>query len=171
MGLDITAYKNAKIIDRLPDIEDWETKYWENPDYPQTDYIGNYHADSFPEWRDGLELGAVYQYEDSYSFRAGSYYNFWLWRDWLSTAILGVSAGVVWDKTEKYQNSPFYRLINFSDREGIIGPLTAKSLATDFQEFQRAIDELGCDGWLKDKYADWRKAFEYAAENGYVDFH
>ncbi len=171
MGLDITAYKNTKVIDYLPEVEDWEDKYYGCIDMPEnTAYIDNCLANHFPEWAEGLEFGAEYQYEDCYCFCAGSYSGYNYWRNWLSLTVLGISAATVWANKELYQEKPFYRLINFSDCEGVIGPIHSAKLAEDLKEHQSSIDELKCEQWLKDKYANWKRAFEHASENGYVDF-
>jgi hypothetical protein len=52
----------------------------------------------------------------------------------------------------------------------VIGPVVAKKLLKDFQDhFEKAKDTL--DNYSFDKYVDWMKAFEFAADNGAVDFH
>lgn len=64
------------------------------------------------------------------------------------------------------EGGPFWELIHFADNEGTIGPATAAKLAKDFAEFQAEADKLEDDveaRWFREKYADWRKAFEVAA--------
>lgn len=174
MGLDITAYTKVKLIETLEDIEEWETKYWMADNDTQTDYIysgyfkdGNYHK----EWAEGLEPGGVYKYEDCHSFRAGSYSGYNRWREWLSMLGLGVMPETVWKNAKLYENKPFYRLINFSDCEGIISSKFSKELAKHFADHQSIVDASDSDEYYKEKYTDWRKAFELAADNGYVSFH
>ena len=110
------------------------------------------------------------RHEDCYSFRAGSFHAHRVWCNWLSETILNCTANFVRDNYT-YKNKPFYQLINFTDAEGFIETTNAKKLAQDFADHQHIIDKLSCDQWLKDLYANWHKAFEYAADNGFVDFH
>jgi hypothetical protein len=170
MGLDITVYKNVNVIGHASRIDDWEEDYYMK-DRENTVYIYPGLSDFFPEWAEGLEYGAVYEYEDSFSFRAGSYSGYNYWRRWLCETFLDVDPKVVWNTPEAFENAPFYRLIHFADNEGYISQVHAQKLARDFQQYQEKVDDLDCEPWLKDKYADWRKAFEMASENGFVDFH
>lgn len=64
---------------------------------------------------------------------------------------------------------PFWELINFSDCEGIIGPVVSAKLARDFQEYQEKANSQLTDYDLE-RYNSWRQAFELAAENGVVRF-
>lgn len=171
MGLDITAYGQVKRIGEASDWEDYEEHY----DWKTTDYIWPGHvADDAPfgDWSAGIAAG-VYEYDEDkrHSFRAGSYSGYNEWRAWLSVLALGVAPSDVWAESSIYEDKPFYRLINFSDCEGIIGPVYAKQLAKDFAAFQSKADAAECNDWFKAKYTDWRKAFELAADGGYVDFH
>jgi hypothetical protein len=170
MGLDITAYKNVKVINHLSDVEDWEENYYMKG-REDTVYIYPSLVDWFPEWAEGLEYGAVYEYEDAFGFRAGSYSGYNWWREWLCETFLGVSPQVVWDNPKDFQNAPFYRLIHFADSEGYISKIHAEKLAKDFQKYQDDIDLLDDEDWTKQAYNNWRKAFEMASENGFVGFH
>ena len=167
MGLDITAYKNVKLIGAAQSYEEYE----ENYDWRETDYIETWVPNHFGDAYAGTIPGSVYEAEDSFGFRAGSYSGYNYWRNWLSITFLGVSAQEVWDNAETYSNKPFWRLIEFADNEGVIGPIWSAKLAIDFANHQATVDALPCEQWLKDCYAYWRKAFEMAAQNGYVKFH
>jgi len=170
MGLDITSYKNVKIIGRSSDVEEWEENYYLN-NKEDTVFIYPGLSNFFPEWAVGLEYGAVYEYEDAFGFRAGSYSGYNYWREWLCETFLNVSPRTVWNNPELYEDKPFYRLIHFADNEGFISQIHAQKLAKDFQQYQNVVDTLDCDEWMKEKYNDWRKAFEMASENGFVEFH
>lgn len=72
---------------------------------------------------------------------------------------------------------PFFELIHFSDCEGTIGPVVSKKLAEDFAKYQKAADSfIGTHddgkpgGYFAEIYAEFRKAFETASNNGAVDF-
>jgi hypothetical protein len=163
MGLDITAHKNLiapqdceEVRDAAGDLK-WDAGWHEV-------CLNN----SFPSRGDGLQDGQVYKSEDSFGFRAGSYGGYNSWRDQLAKLAGYSNAQQCWATPEK--SGPFYELINFSDCEGVIGPDTSKKLAEDFATFERMAG-LHEDEWFRSKYQDWKKAFEFASENGCVDFH
>jgi len=169
MGLDITAYKNITLIDTCA-MEEWEGKHG----WAATVHIwpGNLDGSHFPEQRAGAELkpNGVYEYEDVHSFRAGSYSGYNHWRSDLAMMALGQRPEDVWAIPAAYRDKPFYYIVNFSDCEGYIAGVAAKKLAQDFADFQERADQHPSE-WFREKYADWRKAFEFAAENGFVSFH
>lgn len=173
MGLDITAYRKAELIDTLPDTEAWEEKYYWPGNFTKTcfiypPYVHDFH---FAEWAKGLVAGGVYRYEEEFDFRAGSYSGYNVWRAQLCQMALGVGPGVLWENPLYYRNHPFYRLINFSDCEGLINAEFSAGLAKDFAAFQDHADHMQDDGYFAQKYADWREAFEMAADGGFVYFH
>lgn len=54
----------------------------------------------------------------------------------------------------------------------MIGPKTSAKLAMDFAAFQEKADLFDwSDEYYANKYADWRRAFELAADGGAVCFH
>ena len=88
-----------------------------------------------------------------------------------SRAFVGVVPKELWTLSpddEAARATPFYELINFSDCEGFIGPKTSAKLAKDFAAWQ---EKAGERGWFSEKYAQWRAAFELAANGGVVQFH
>ena len=179
MGLDITAYQGLKKVDNplldsdgYPENYDTETKFGVNPHYT--------------ERMEGVDPDAVYQYEDSFGFRAGSYGGYNAWREELAklagyapVSVDEYSIGKprlrhdhgAWNQTE----GPFWELIHFSDCEGVIGPVVATKLAKEFAEWdERAKTHsatIDRGDWFYPLYREWRKAFEMAAQNGAVDFH
>jgi hypothetical protein len=160
MGLDISYYVNAKLA---PDAERDENNLPADPNL-----VLAYVNPDFAERADALKHEAVYAYDDSGGFRAGSYGGYNAWRDKLAQLAGFASADDVWNQGSP-QEKPFVPLINFSDCEGIIGPETAARLAKDFAEHQDEADRVG--GYFAEKYRDWRSAFEAVAGNGFVDFH
>lgn len=166
MGLDITAYKNVKLIETLRAYEDYESKYDWQDNY---DFLS---ANVLSMWADrssDLTPGGVYSYEDSMGFRAGSYSWYNYWRNELSKMMLNVEASDVWNNPDRYKEMPFYELINFSDCEGVLGTQVCRDLAEDFETYL-SIAVMHTDEWFVDKYNNWLEAFKFA-ENGYVDFH
>jgi len=180
MGLDISAYSNIVLID--PDTKDgadYYEKYWGKTDF-ETLYIreGFFTRDDIHHepWANGLQAGVYRVDGDSMGLRAGSYSGYNHWRAMLCKSALGFEPRVIWDNPDHFKDEPFFYLINFSDCEGIIGPEVAKKLAKDFADHQEAIDAMepnyGPDiEGFQAKYAEWRKAFELASDNGCVKFH
>lgn len=174
MGLDITAYRQVALApnavvdkDGYPDDYDNYVRIYANPDFAR-------HAQ-------GLTDRAIYTTgTESHEFRAGSYGGYNWWRDEL--AKLAGYAKMECDNGYggvrishcvpcwKGAGGPFAELINFSDCEGVIGPVMSAKLARDFAEFQVKADAHP-EERFREKYADWRKAFELAADGGMVQFH
>lgn len=157
MGLDITAFKNAVQV-------------------PNEDEDGRsvYPADKTLDRLDGMPRGS-YKGEDEIGFRAGSYSGYNNWRTSLCRAALGVNPDVVWSNATEWQGKPFFELINFSDCEGAIGPVTSKKLAQDFTAEREKV-KAGLNGmpdadWFWSRYDLWEKAFTLASESGFVIFH
>lgn len=163
MGLDITYFRRlTKQAPPAPDFDPdahWE-KGWRslfgNPDFPG-------HA---PEIEDGAFYSAAD--EDVGGFRAGSYGGYNVWRDQLAQLAGWPSAQAVWNG--KVATGPFVELINFSDCEGVIGAGVSAKLAKDFAAYQPKADAHP-DEYFRAKYAEWRRAFEAAADGGAVEFH
>lgn len=150
MGLDIVYYAHLEAVSSDEVDNDESYAYiCVNPD--------------FEDQADGLETG-LYDCERSGSFRAGSYRGYNLWRSRLAILIDKTDYDI-WDNSE----GPFAELINFSDCEGIIGPVTSAKLAKDFSEHQE-IAERKEDSYFLYLYNEWRKAFETAANGGCVRF-
>lgn len=166
MGLDITAYR------ALSKVEDAATDADGNPEAYDTHWRAHpvvvaFTEENWPGRSQGIEPGAIYVFGEIFDFRAGSYGGYNQWRDELARFAGYGSALEVWesDRTE----GPFLELINFADNEGVIGPVVAAKLAKDFQEFQSKADQE--ESWWRSSYANWRRAFEMAADNGAVVFH
>jgi hypothetical protein len=174
MGLDITAYsklaKNVLALDEdgeplLENYLDTHAKAWINPDWP--------------ERGEGLEDDAWYTYGQSMGFRAGSYSGYSDWREALAklagypeteteSASFGaryLSSAACWNGA----TGPFSELIDFSDCEGTLGPVVSKKLLEDFVTFDLAARTIG--GRFYERYAEWKQAFELAADDGMVCFH
>ena len=165
MGLDITAYRGLTKIDNA-EMEDGQPKNWE------TDVMFWSNYPEFPGRSEGVDTnGTVYNFADKFGFRAGSYSGYNNWRELLAEFAGYDGARQVWDG----KTGPFSELINFADNEGTIGPVVSAKLARDFAEFQERADAFTApEDWgnyWHQKYNDWRKAFEMAADNGAVAFH
>lgn len=158
MGLDITAYKNLKKVDNPVLDDEGYPVNWESEWLPGSSM--DWSEEHFPGRAEGIDSKAVYTYEDSFDFRAGSYGRYGLWRDRLCDLSDGKS---------------FVELTWFADNEGVIGYVVAEKLYKDFvdnYEKAKAYSQTFEDGeyWFK-KYETWMQAFEYAKDHGAVDFH
>ncbi|KFB11047.1 hypothetical protein [Nitratireductor basaltis] len=178
MGLDILAYSAIEKIDCVFN-EDGEPIDSETREPLDCDcYIQLYVNNSFPGRADEIENKGVYSFRDSVGFRAGSYGGYNNWRDDLAK-IAGWPLGEYEQYGERRAshciecwngaNGPFSELINFSDCEGVIGASVSQKLASDFKEYQTMADAHP-DAYFREKYAEWRRAFELASDSGCVKF-
>lgn len=158
MGLDITAYKNLKVVEKPQFNEYGELENWDTEWKPGASM--EWSEKHFPGRGEGINSNTVYTWEENFTFRAGSYSGYNLWRSKLAKFAGG---------------SDFNELINFADNEGVIGFVVSKKLADDFNKNEAKAKEFAEtfeDGdWWFDKYQSWKKAFEIASENGAIDFH
>lgn len=187
MGLDITAYSNLHHVgqhDFDPDLNEGEPG-------PYCYYAGHVQAGayaSFPrsfrgipvlETRDGFIWGGCYaetEKTETYAFRAGSYSGYGAWRQDLAaqfnpTTLSQDAHGLT--MSEPDPELPFYELIWFADNEGCIGPEAARDLLDDFRQHASKYRPRRDDPfhYFTEKYVDWTRAFELAADGGLVDFH
>lgn len=166
MGLDISYYEKLTLDADIKLDEDGEpidtaawdthTRIYTNPDFPE-------RADKLVDgWYEGDCTG---------SFRAGSYGGYNNWRSQLCVAALGSAPNAIWEG--HVTDGPFYELVMFSDCEGTIGPKTSAKLAKDFAEWEEKIGSMvsGDEEYFMEKFRDWKRAFEAAADTGAVCFH
>lgn len=166
MGLDISAYRQIKL---MPEGD------------PEVDHYLGATPSEFLSRADGIESGC-YEATESFGFAAGSYSFYGEWRERLAQlagypAVLHQSS---WERAPRARHAagaweadsgPFWELIHFSDCEGVIGPKTAAKLATDFADHQHKVDALNNEPWFRERYAQFRKAFDMASDGGAVHFH
>lgn len=166
MGLDITAYSNLRAVGK-------HTEGWCEDD----DHVTAMAYDSFPASFRGITvlgtethgsssflIGGCYAHTEkteTHGFRAGSYSGYNAWRADLARQF----------NPETSPNEPFYELTWFADNEGSIGELAAAELLADFRQHAAEYRPGEYGDWFREKYADWTRAFELAADGGLVDFH
>ena len=140
MGLDITAMSELEVVDLPEGMEKWSNEYyeWEEELGKGSLYsLGN--DDYFTTQLEGLpKSGLVSATGDKFYFRAGSYSGYGEWRNDLALASMGIGAETVWKKADDGEkNLPFSELINFSDADGIIGPMASQRLYQDFVKYEK----------------------------------
>ncbi|MDG4791891.1 hypothetical protein O7626_39445 [Micromonospora sp. WMMD1102] len=165
MGLDITAYSHLNHLGKHTD--DW---------CESEEHIQAYAYDAFPESFRGIPIlgtrvsgstffdGGCYERTEkteAHGFRAGSYSGYGRWRDGLREAFNPAADPA----------RPFFELIWFADNEGSIGPDAARDLLADFREYADRYAAEFDDDYDRQRYADWTRAFELAADGGLVYFH
>lgn len=167
MGLGITAYSKLTHLGRhcdgwCPDEEHIQA-------YAYADFPRSFRGIPVLGERDGAIHGGCYVAGPdtvTFGFHAGSYSGYNHWRADLARQFnpeAGRHQGV---------DLPFYELIWFADNEGCIGPEASADLLDDFRAHADAYTPGdGGDGWYREKYADWTRAFELAADGGLVAFH
>ncbi len=180
MGLDITAYSKMKKMDVLFNNDG-------EPVDPVTrepvDHYYNVRANhDFPGRSDGLEDGAYYDYVKSEHVFAHSYSGYNVWRETLAR-LAGYPLDSFLNTFGVQENShaasaffgnvpdgaPFVELVNFSDCEGVIGPVVAAKLLRDFQEFDERAKALGDDRFYVG-YCQLKRGLELASDGGALVF-
>lgn len=170
-GLDVTAYEKLTIISSPQFNKDGEP-------------VGKNQVQlapvEFAERFAGLTPRRVYGYQSSFEFRAGSYSGYNYWRNELAK-LAGYEQtpyksfngktelrydATVWD----IKKGPFWELIDFSDAEGVIGPVVCKRVYKDFLQY-RAAAAKHSDEYFRSSYEDWMKAFAMCANDGAIVFH
>lgn len=187
MGLDITAYSSLKHIGRHtkePAHNEGEPGGLDDWCY-YTDHVQAFAYALFPQSFRGLpilaqrNIGRLFDKtpiidsgcfettpdSETHDFRAGSYDSYNQWRADLRQLFNPL----------RLPELPFYELIWFADNEGSIGPEAAADLLADFHEhadaYANAHPASFEASYSREKYADWTRAFELAANRGLVRFH
>lgn len=171
MGLDITAYRQLRPVEHMPEEDSHE--FYE--------LLRVFNIPCYVSRAAPLVEGKFYETDaPMFGFRAGSYSGYNRWRDWLAKlagypAVLDVGyrtvpthAAGAWAA----ESGPFWELINFADNEGVIGSVVATKLAAEFAEYEeRALAASEGEPWWHEQFQKWRRAFEMAADGGAVSFH
>lgn len=177
MGLDITAYSNIKITNYTGYNYDTD----EDGDMDYDIHVQFYLNPHYPNHVEGISNKYVYEYEDSYDFRAGSYGGYFKFREELAKlAGYPVAINIYNTKetghfyyvTQVANSGPFYELINFSDCEGTISHQVCQKLYDDFIKFKDiAMQDDKLHPYYQQVYNDFITALELAKNNGALSFH
>lgn len=155
MGLDIIACKKLRKVFN-PERDD-EGYLVDESLIDIDEGVMNWLNDVFPGRTDGLTVG-YYDYQEKTEFHAGSYSGYNWWRE----------------KLRQFKGDvAFQELIEFSDCDGYIGPVTSKKLAKDFADYEKEAKKSvvnNDDEYWFEMYQEWKTAFELAADDGVVCF-
>lgn len=166
MGLDIRTYTNIR---RVPPEE--EKAVLEHPDGPHEGAYEKGYAfpdinPHFPGREEGVEE-VPYAFDEDIHFRAGSYSGHSVFRQHICN-VLGLGVFRAWIQSKGTDtHGPFEEFLNFSDCEGVIGPVVSKKLAADFVEHEKVAREYAMELNVKDLiHQGWEeeKAQEQAAK-------
>lgn len=193
MGLDITAYKNVKLVESPEFDEDGDITHPENG-------VKIYGSGAEHPWvqADDLEVGQVYEYEGRLSGYRSPYSTYSTLRDELAR-IAGYeeyknldgyrdgrfyAARVIHEWVENDKQGLLAELIFFSDCDGEIGTKTCRKILADLMHVQKLNDvckvNVGKLQYQDKKPLDPRnerllddlvETFVYAAQDGFVRFH
>lgn len=176
MGLDVSAFKK---LTKLQCVFDADGEPIDPVTHEPIDsYFKACANRDFPGRDEGLEHNGVYTYEDSLSGPSLGYGGYNRWREELAKL-----AGYEAVPREQYGHTemlhaaacwggatgPFAELINFTDCDGVIGPVVAARLLADFKAFDSKASEL--DPHFYSVYREFLHCFEMAAQGGAVHFH
>ena len=176
MGLDVSAWRHLSERRNAPDDADVVHVYATHHFPGRTEGLvdGCYEGERLTDW---APYGRF--------FSCGPYSHYGEWREWLAqlagypqtehpdprcrgTERLHIAGA--WIATA----GPFRELLDFFDNEGEIGPVVSAKLARDFAEWDtRALASVSGDAsdWRYRLFCNFRRAFDWAADDGCVEFH
>jgi|GEM_PF-4915656 len=118
----------------------------------------------YPEYPEGLEVGALYQYEDDENYWLDADRDMYFF-DWREKLVQMVGQPSVDEAKGPY---PFRELIDHQGSTGgTIGPVVCEKIASDFDAWEDAARSLGDEKFLG-YYQHIRRAFEFARGKGAV---
>jgi len=171
MGLDITAYRNARPA--RPEIQSVINTAEEPREVAynlgvQIPWIN----DNFPGREEGITPGVAYE-TDKETICAGlSYGGYNAWREALAQMV-GIANIREWFRNPD-MSVPFSELLNFADNEGVLGPVVCKRIAADFDVWSARAAEYTPRtleaGYFRSHYSTWHAAFKHAACDGFVEY-
>lgn len=161
MGLDVRAYCGlVPFVGEADELDPFVVYVGENVDFPGRET--------------GVKTGVRYRADGRLHFRL-SYGRYNVWRNELAM-VSGWPPSGNDDPASTFAASawasdggPFWELINFTDCDGVIGPVVAAKLSREFDEWrERALEEGS--GRLLEFYDLFADAMRKAADGGVVIF-
>jgi hypothetical protein len=109
---------------------------------------------------------------ESMSFSYSGYNGF---RNEISSALIGAPAKEVWENEQYYKESPAYKLINFSDCEGLFGPTVSKEIYEQLvSNRDKYVEHFRSNPGIHYDIEDYDKLteiFRLGSDNGIIMFH
>lgn len=172
MGLDIFA-KSKIEIEQSAEIKAIREKLF----ISQGEEVVEISAEGpieYTTYTEDMEAGVYYETSESKSAHTRfSYSGYNSFRNQLSLSLIGVPAKTVWSDPELYKDSPAFKVINFSDCEGLFGPTVSKEiheqLVANRDKFESQLNEESVYGL--DSYDTFTEIFKLGSDNGIVMFH
>lgn len=172
MGLDTTAYE---FVERLrggggSGDDDRHILAFSHKNFPHA-LEGLEGVDSFFVFPGGREVyrgGFHYRGYGNTNHTCSSYSGHSYLRDLIADKFLDTTPEEIWVNPDEFKDKPFFELINFSDCEGVLGPVACRNLADDFNSHP---DLDSGDSFYDELYKDFGKSFNIAADTGVVVFH
>jgi hypothetical protein len=176
MGLDIRAVSKIELEDTAEVKAVKDAMFMSQGDEIFTLDTGLRKIDVYSMHTQDMEEGTYYETHESksesMSFSYGGYNGF---RNEISLALLGAPAKEVWVNEQYYKESPAYKLINFSDCEGLFGPTVSKEiheqLVANRDKYAEYIEKKEDTGYPLFTYDKLIKIFELGADDGIIMFH
>jgi hypothetical protein len=175
MGLDIRAVSKIELEDTA------EVKAVKDAMFmSQGDEVYEMHPDirKYPEYSmhtqdmvDGVYHETSESKSESMSLSYGGYNGF---RNEISLALIGAPAKEVWVNEQYYKESPAYKLINFSDCEGLFGPTVSKEIHEQLvANRDKYVEHLRANSNHYDieYYDKLTRIFGLGADDGIIMFH
>ena len=151
MGLDIVAYSKIKFIGN--------TEFVSSDLYINTNNEFTQH---------GTLADGYYEYDNEYSFRAGSYSGYNDFRKDLAV-VGGYTVKRLCYAPEAYRNHPFFDMVYFTDCDGVICSEICEKLYKEFVEYHHKASGILSE-WYMNIYNNFMEAFKIGADNGCVVF-
>ena len=177
MGLDIYAYSNLVKLDCV--FNEDNEPIDRNTGKPIDNYFKPHDNGDFPGRIEGLDANSAYSFADCQDVFSLSYSGYSTWRDELArlagypvtTNVMGHSSYAAGAWRRSCTGGPFYELINFSDCEGTIGPVVAKKLLRDFEEWDDRAKHFETTLLrFYEHYQRFLHGLEISADGGAIDF-
>ena len=168
MGLDLSAYREAKIIKEV--YYDIGSDCWRNSnDYTVVEYTEEIRANPhFPMRAPSIIDRALIEFlpNNGISCYVGSYSSYSSWRYEIAKLFNNHTKEMYWLDVK---NAPFNELLNFSDCEGLIMGDYLNKIQQDFSKYF-TLAESSLSSYDFEQYCKIKEIFDFAAPNGMVEF-
>lgn len=153
MGLDTALYRNCHVVDSA---DDFDTDF---------DFYVDV-CDGLANNCEKLELGKRYKGEKVGRYVSYAYSGHSEFRK-LLCQLVGADINQIWNNPANYVDTPFFRIVNFPDNEGIIDWAASEILYSNFMEYKEQAEKELAPEWFN-FYMQWLELFKLGKQEGYV---